>query len=167
MNPAPDRRALVVCVGNQLVADDGIGCAVYDRLVATGLPDGVRAEMVGLGGLALLDWIDGEETLVVVDAVQTGGAAGVVHVWDWDHVPAAQGPAVSAHGIGVREAIAVGRALNPAAMPRTIRVIGVEGACFDRLGEGLTPAVAAAVGEAAAAVEACIREAQDGVPARG
>jgi hydrogenase maturation protease len=158
------RRVLVMCIGNSLVADDGAGCAVHDRLAARRLPEGVRLELAGVSGIALIDRLAGEDLLIVVDAVQFGAPPGTIRVWTWADVPAARGAAVSLHGIGVREAIEVGRALCPEAMPAHVVMVGIEGACFDRLGEGLSPAVAAAVDDAAAVVERC---AAHGAEARG
>lgn len=151
MTPAGP-RAVVACVGNGLVADDAVGGAVAARLALAALPPGVRVELLGTGGLALLDGLDGEDVLVVVDAVQLGAAAGTLHVLEWDGLPSAPGQAVSAHGIGVREAIDVGRMLCPERMPGRVVLVGIEGACFDRLGGAMTPGVAAAVPRAAAEV---------------
>jgi hydrogenase maturation protease len=139
---------LVVCVGNALVGDDAVGCAVHERLASRRLPEGVRLELLGVGGLRLLDLLDGEETLVAVDAVQLGAAPGTVHAVALADLPAPL-HAVTSHGLGLREAVEVGRRLYPERMPGRVFLVGVEGRSFDRVGEGMTPPVAAAV-EAAA-----------------
>jgi hydrogenase maturation protease len=140
---------LVVCIGNDLVADDAAGCAVYRQLTQGRLWKEVRLEMLACGGVALLDRLAGERILIVVDAVQFGSAPGTVHVLDWDDLPSNTGEVVSAHGIGVREAIEIGRHLMPEAMPSRVLLIGIEGRCFDAVGEPMTAAVAAAVPRAA------------------
>ncbi len=143
--------ALVVCIGNDLVADDGAGHAVH-RLLAARLPAvGMRLALLGLGGMSLVDQLQGEEHLIVVDAVQLGAPAGTIHVLDWAALPAS-GCQFSCHGIGVREAIEVSRKLYPEMTPQTVHLVGIEGRCFDQLGEGLSDEVAAAVIPAAAAV---------------
>jgi hydrogenase maturation protease len=71
-----------------------------------------------------------------------------VHVLSWDAIPEAGGAAVSLHGVGIRETVTIGRALYPEIMPPRIFLVGIEGKCFDRLGAEMTPAVAAAIGEA-------------------
>jgi hydrogenase maturation protease len=144
--------ALVVCIGNDLVADDGVGKVVHDRLGELPLPEGTRLAFLGLGGIDLLDQFEGEERLVVVDAMQLGGAAGTVHVLDWTGLPHMGPRPVSGHGIGVREAIEVGRRLYPERTPRLIHLVGVEGRVFDQLGRGLSAEVVAAVPQAVAAV---------------
>lgn len=142
--------ALVVCIGNDLVADDGVGHAVY-RVLASRLPADTNLKLLGLGGMSLLEEFKGEEHLIVVDAVQLGSASGTIHVMDWSMIPSG-GSHVSCHGIGIREAIEVSQKLYPDATPRTVHLVGIEGRCFDKLGEGLSSEVAAAVEPATAAV---------------
>ena len=151
-------RALVICIGNQLVADDGVGWVRYQRLREGCLPDNVRLVFLGLGGLDLLEEIDGEEVLVVVDGVQLGATPGTVHQLDWEQLPGAAPRPVSGHGIGVREAISVGRLLYPEKVPKEIFLVGVEGKCFDQLGQGLTDEVARAVPQAVATVIALVQD---------
>ncbi|MHB8772743.1 MAG: hydrogenase maturation protease [Syntrophales bacterium] len=156
---APGGRvaALVACIGNELVADDAIGYEVYERLRRMELPRETRVEFVGVGGLALLDLLRGDERLLVtVDAVQLGAAAGTIHSLSWDELPSAAACAVSVHGIGLREAVEIGRVLYPELIPPVIRLVGVEGRCFDRMREAMTPATAAAADGAAEAVRQLI-----------
>jgi len=137
--------ALIICIGNDLVADDGAGKAVHAGLAAGSLAAGTRLVFLGLGGIDLLEEMNGEDLLVVVDAVQLGAAPGFVHVLDWEAIPA-QGPRpVSGHGIGIREAIEIGRRLYPEKIPHNIYLIGIEGKCFNQLGQWMSPQVVAAV----------------------
>jgi hydrogenase maturation protease len=136
---------LILCIGNELVADDGVGKAVHACLEKLPLPAGTRLVFLGLGGIDLLEEIDGEDLLVVVDAVQLGAVPGTVHVLDWLSIPTRTPRPVSGHGIGVREAIEVGRRLYPERTPKIIYLVGIEGLCFDQLGQGISPPVAAAV----------------------
>ncbi len=143
---------LIVCLGNPLAADDGAGHAVCEELRRVSLPKGVRLCFIGLGGIDLLEELAGEERLIVVDAVQLGTAPGTVHVLSWDRLPLRQLRPVSGHGIGIREAIEVGRKLYPDRVPESIFLVGIEGGCFDQLRERLSAEVAAAVFPAVAAV---------------
>ncbi len=143
---------LIVCIGNELVADDGVGWVVHEGLRESGLPENVRLVFLGLGGIDLLEEIDGEELLVVVDGVQLGAAPGTIHELGWEQLPDTSPRPVSGHGIGIREAISVGRKLYPERVPKEIFLIGVEGKCFDQLGTGLTDEVARAVPQAVATV---------------
>ncbi len=151
------RRTLVVCIGNGLVADDAAGCAVHERLAAAGPFPDARLRLLGLGSLELLDELDGEDLLVLVDAVRFGAAPGTVHLREWSELPETPRAAVSVHGIGPAEALAMGRRLAPERMPGRVVLVGIEGCCFDRVGEAMTPAVAAAVDRAAREVLRLVR----------
>jgi len=142
------RRSLVVCIGNDLVADDAIGHEIYRLLNNRALPEGVRVCLLGVGGMDLLDEINGEDLLIVVDAVQFGAAPGSVHVLDWENIPSRELRPVSGHGIGVKEALQVCRKLYPEKAAGSVYLVGVEGQCFDMVGVGLTPAVLAGLPEA-------------------
>jgi len=89
--------ALIVCIGNDLVADDGAGQAVHASLEAISLAAGTRLVFLGLGGIDLLEVMNGEDLLVVIDAVQLGAAPGFVHVLDWQAIPALGPRPVSGH----------------------------------------------------------------------
>ncbi len=145
------KRVLIACVGNALVGDDAAGCAVHERLSACKLPEGVRLEFVGAGGLRLLDEPEGEDVLIAADAVRFGAPPGTVHVLAWGELPPA-GAAVTSHGMGLREAMEIGRRLFPEAMPAQAFLVGIEGRVFDEPGAGLSAEVAAAIEPAAAAV---------------
>ena len=108
------------------------------------LPD-VSLEYCGVGGIALLDLLDGsEQTMIVVDAVCLGAPAGTVHRIDLGELTPADANAISAHGIGLRETMEIGMALYPERMPKRVTLVGIEGRCFDLPREHMTEAVARA-----------------------
>lgn len=144
--------AIVICIGNALAGDDGAGQAVYEELCLHRLSESTRLKFLGLGGIDLLEELSGELRLVVVDAVQLGSPAGTVHELSWDQLPLRQLRPVSGHGIGVREAISIGRKLYPEKIPGIISLVGIEGKCFNQLGEGLSAEVTAAIPYAVSAV---------------
>ena len=147
-------QALIVCIGNELVADDAVGYAVFKELSGSVLPATVRLEYCGVGGIALLELLNGQEALmIVVDAVQFGDPPGTVKIWSWDELPnLGTGCSISAHGIGLKDTISIGQTLYPERMPRRILLTGIEGRCFDELGGAMTPAVAASVPVAVTAI---------------
>lgn len=147
LHPVTGSRALVVCIGNELVADDAVGHAIFNRLVDAKLPEQIRIAYCGVGGIALLELLNGQDQLmIVVDAVQLGAAPGTVHAWSWSELPDIHdGNAISAHGIGLKDAMAIGQALYPERMPERVLLVGIEGRDFETLGAPLTPAVAASV----------------------
>lgn len=145
-------EVLIVCIGNDLVADDGVGHAIYYELRRRELATTTRLRLLGLGGMAMLGEFEGERLLIVVDAVQFGAQPGTIHVLGWDDLPESTSH-VSCHGIGIREAIEVSQRLYPEKTPEQVYLVGLEGICFDQLGGGLSPEVAANVTAAASVVE--------------
>lgn len=153
----------MVCIGNELVADDAVGYEVYRKLTTMALPERTRVEFTGVGGVTLLDRLTGEEGLmIVVDAVQLGTPAGTVHSIPWEELPPCNTSAISAHGIGLRETIQVGQMLYPDKLPGNIILIGIEGRCFNRTIEFMTPETARAVDDAVAACVTQIERYQRG-----
>lgn len=134
------------CLGSRYRGDDAVGPLVADRLRAAG----VAVLDCDDEPTRLLDAWAGLDLVVIVDAVSSGAAAGTVH-----RVEAGEGPLprelglASTHAFSVPDALELGRALGRA--PRRVVVIGVEGAAF-AMGDPVTPAVAAALDEAARAV---------------
>ena len=171
MNDRPVRvPVLVVGMGNRDRGDDGAGLAAAARIgAASGVPVALL-DAIG-DGTALLDVWCGVDTVIVLDAMRSGAAAGTVRRLDAGldgglHHNAAggksagtgHGPAKAAatlgagrnlggstHGLGVAEAIALGDALGR--LPRRLVIFGIEGRRFDA-GTDLSPEAARAVDEA-------------------
>ena len=142
-------RARVLCLGNDLIADDGLGPAVArmlrERRVAAEVAESCEA------GLALLDLITGVDRLVVVDAADTGTAPpGSVHVIDEGDLEAP--PAGWQHAIGLLDAMILARHLGMDT-PSEVTLVAVEAGDLVSIGAPLSSPVAAAVPVAAAAVE--------------
>jgi hydrogenase maturation protease len=151
------REILVVCIGNSLAGDDGVGPAIYTQLASRPVEPDTQYLLLGLGGLALLDHLKGQRLMIVVDAVQFGKRPGYLHVLDLKNIPAAEAQAVSLHGIGLRETLSIAEMLYPERVPDRIVLIGIEGEHFNELGIPLSPEVEAAVNVAASEVQRQIR----------
>jgi hydrogenase maturation protease len=145
------RRVLVLGLGNDVLTDDAVGLHIARSAAARlgGRPDAVVRETMEMG-LALLDEIVGFDSLVVVDAIQTGRApAGTIHEFDAGSL---SGHNLSApHFLGVAETLLLGRRLG-LPMPDRVRVVAVEAEDPFTLGTRMTAAVEAAVEAAAARV---------------
>jgi hydrogenase maturation protease len=143
----------VLCLGNALRRDDAVALRVADLLDADP-PPGAIVRRTAVSGLYLLDEMEGLDRIVVVDAVRTGRhAPGTVLSFPLEDLRAPAGP--SPHSIGLPSALARARAAG-APVPSRIHVVAVEVLELDTVGEGLTPAVEAAVGPAAAAARAAV-----------
>jgi hydrogenase maturation protease len=143
------RRCVVVGVGNAYRGDDGVGLAVAERLHGV-VQDGVEVVTCEQEASRVIDAIEGRDAAVLVDASSSGAASGTIHRFDASAEPVpARSFRSSTHAFGVGEAIELARALGK--LPATVVVYGIEGERF-AAGEGLSPAVRAAVEPAVNAV---------------
>ena len=140
--PAP----LVIGLGNEERRDDAAGVRAARLARALLWP---RVRMIECAGdvAALLEAWDGERAVVVVDAMSSGATAGTVRRFDAarESLPA-ELFRNSTHGLGLAEAVELGRTLG--ALPARLVLYGIEGADFGH-GTGLSYAVECAVREAA------------------
>ncbi len=135
-------RTLVVGVGNPYRHDDGVGVAAVERLREAALPGVEPVEETGEPAALLQRW-SGYDTVVLVDAVDSGAEPGSLHRFElsdgeWDAAPP---PGIlSTHGTGIAHAVDLARILER--LPERLVFLGVEtGDVSD--GVGLTPPVAA------------------------
>ncbi|MDD2854650.1 MAG: hydrogenase maturation protease [Desulfuromonadaceae bacterium] len=159
-----DCHTIIVCIGNELIADDAAGFEIYTRLqelfeneVSERI---IRLEFCGLGGIDIFPLMEGETDMIVVDAVQFGNAPGTIHIIPCDSLPLA-GSAISAHGLGLRETIEIGKILHPEKMPERITLVGIEGRCFNRTREYMTDEVRTAIGSAVTTIVEIVSRGQN------
>jgi hydrogenase maturation protease len=147
-------KTLVLGIGNEIRGDDGVGVHVARR-VATSLPPelapSVDVDEACTGGFDLVDYLRGYERAVIADAIQTeGGEPGTVYRFDAAALRLTAHLGHS-HGVNLGGALAVLEGVGLGA-PRDVAVVAVEAAELNEFTEEMTPAVAAAVEEAAAAI---------------
>ena len=143
-------RILVLGLGNPLLGDDAVGlkvaALVRDRL--EGVP-GVNVEEEEAGGLRLMERMTGYDRVVLVDAAGTGGTPGEVRRLAPDDLPTQR--TATAHGIDLPSALVLGRQLGYP-MPAEVTIVAIEAESVLEFRHDMTPAVAAAVEPAVAAV---------------
>jgi hydrogenase maturation protease len=96
---------LIVGLGNPMMADDGVGHAVIERLDRSGPPPGVRVETLAGDVLGLVDLWAGESEVWLVDAVNGGSSAGNLRVIEHEHLLALPAEGLSAHHPSVSESL--------------------------------------------------------------
>ncbi len=143
--------ALVVGIGSSIRGDDGVGLRVVQQLQARGLPKGVDAIELGIGGLALLDVLEGYDRLVVVDAMLSGGEPGTVVQLSGSEVARAVHLG-EGHEADLPTVLELARRGLGGTMPAEVAVVAIEAANVTDISDQLTPAVAASVDEAVAQV---------------
>ena len=165
---APGQRALVAGVGNVLRGDDGFGPAVVRALEASGGPPAaVRIVEMGIGGIGLVhELMDGYDVLVLVDAVDRGGAPGSLYVLEPQVPDVATMPdperralAADLHQAVPGPALIMARAVG--ALPPVVRIVGCQPAETEDFATGLSPPVQRAVPDAVAAIRALLRGVQE------
>jgi hydrogenase maturation protease len=138
-------RARVLCLGNELLADDAFGAVVAAKLRRR-LPGVVDVVFTANTGLSLLDYALDVQQLVVVDTILTGqrapGTLMVIEEGDLQAVPGS-----SPHYVGLFDALALARAVDLGA-PTDVKIIVVEAEDCTTIGGPLGPAVKAAIPEA-------------------
>jgi hydrogenase maturation protease len=145
---------LVLGIGQPLRGDDAAGLEAVQLWQQTypQTAQKVQVELSELPGLSLLDRLEGIQAAILVDAVHSADAPGMLHRLDPEALAAFRKDAQSAHGWGVAETLALGLSLFPALKNCHLVLIGITGRTFD-LGAGLSPAVRAALPKAAALIE--------------
>ena len=139
--------ALVLGVGNILLADEGVGVRVVEafqqRYV---IPEGVDVLDGGTAGMDLLDALSSRSHIVIVDAVRTGAEPGTIVQLSGTDVPALFSNRISPHQLGISDVLAILRLIDQE--PRHIALIGIVPVDLD-LGLALSGAIAAKVDEMA------------------
>ena len=152
---------LVACIGNIFQGDDAFGCEVAKLLAGRFDRDAVRVVDFGIRGLDLTyALLDGPELTILVDVVSRGGAAGTLYTIepDLEKLGDSAWPMTDAH------------TMDPLSVLQTVKAMGgtlgrilLVGCEPEDLGEaeglmGLTPAVSAAVKQAAVIVESLVEK---------
>jgi len=139
------KNTLILCLGNELLGDDGFGPEVARRLSSDGfLPDDIEVIFAPLAGFALLDLLAGRQRVLIVDTIHTGRApVGTLHRFPAADL-AASWHLTTSHQISLSSAIELGRRME-LDFPNEIEVIAVEAEDLEQFGEVLSEPVQEAV----------------------
>jgi hydrogenase maturation protease len=159
-------KTLVIGLGNPVLTDDGVGIYAA-RAVRKALPRGANVDVIELsvGGLALMEAMSGYDRVILLDALWTpADQAGQVVQFDAGHLPVTLNTA-STHDADLPTALRVGRRLGiPLPCNEDIQIVAVTAHEVLTFGEKPTPAVAAAIPEAATRVLALLGYAEAVTP---
>lgn len=137
-------RTIVLGLGNAILSDDSVGLRVVREVgkrLRPGLATVVESNAAGLG---LLDELNGYDSAVIVDAVETGCARpGHVSRLDGDSLNATRN-ASSPHDVDFATALELGRRLGMS-LPGRIALFGVEIADGTTFSEECTSEVGQAI----------------------
>lgn len=148
-------KTIVLGCGNVLASDDGVGIKVIRELARLPLAGGVKLVEAGVAGIGILDYFDGQDKAIIIDAILADREPGTIVCFQGGDLPSKNMMPWSLHGMGLLEALQLGYRVEPQRMPKELVIMGIQVKDLDRWKEGLSPEVEAAVPKA---VEAVLKE---------
>ncbi len=118
-------RILIYGIGNEVLTDDGIGPKIVQRLKENIFQKDIDFNTAFVGGLELLDNIEGYDTVIFIDAIRTrDGIPGRVYQLTPENFDTTLHLS-SVHDVSFLTSIALGKKLG-LKMPEFIHIIAVE-----------------------------------------
>lgn len=147
---------LVLGIGNTLLGDEGVGVHVLRRLMAEPAPAGVRFLDGGTGSLVLLEPLQQARAVILVDATADGRPAGTLGRLA-PRFSSDFPPSLAAHDIGLRDLLDSFYLLGQESPEVALLTVSID--LPQDMTIELSPAVAAALPAAVAAVRELIGQA--------
>ncbi|MHB8133192.1 MAG: HyaD/HybD family hydrogenase maturation endopeptidase [Anaerolineaceae bacterium] len=116
---------LILGVGNYLQSDDGVSVHTLEYLMINEMiPSHIHMVDGGTCGLDLLQYLEGVENLILVDAVHAGKEPGTIIRIESDRIPAYLAMKMSPHDIGLPDLLATAKLRD--IYPSKVVVLGIE-----------------------------------------
>ena len=138
-------RTLILCVGNEIISDDGIGARVGQILQSLPLPVDIQVEVVPHLRIDLLDQMAEINHLVIVDGLTAEAEPGTSTVVDVTGHSAAVVASGCCHSRDVADIIQLARDVASDGAEFMITIAGVRVEQLDRYGASFSHAVLTAV----------------------
>jgi hydrogenase maturation protease len=136
-------KTIVLGLGNPLFGDDGVGATVARKLKSRLAGREVAVEAAVVGGLDVLEMLEGFDRAIIIDAVQTkGGQPGSIYRLEEDQV--ASDVKGSPHQLDCLAALGLGRRAG-LSLPADIIVLAIEAATLAGPSETISKEVCAAI----------------------
>lgn len=143
MTPDPLAETLVLGCGNPIMADDGLGIAVLERLQqGWRFPREVQLVDGGTWGVNLLPAVESTRRLLLLDAIRSGLPPGTLVTLTGTELPRFFAHKLSPHQIDLREVLALAELRGT--LPDTIVALGAEPEMID-MRASLSPSVESVV----------------------
>jgi len=118
-------RILLHGIGNEILTDDGIGPKLVKRLKGNLSNKNIDFETASLGGLELLEYIQGYQTVIFIDAIRTrDGIPGTIYQLSPENFNTTLHLS-SVHDVSFLTSVALGKKLG-LNMPQFIHIIAIE-----------------------------------------
>lgn len=129
-------NTLILGVGNLLLSDEAVGVRIVE---------GLERDYRFAPGIELLEAMASRDHIILADAVRSGNPPGTVMTLKDEEIPTLFGRKISPHQLGLADVLSALHMTGES--PKRLTLIGVEPESLEpRI--GLTPVVAAALGEA-------------------
>ncbi len=154
-------KIILVGLGHEMHGDDEIGLEIVRRWSAEHMGKypglDIQTSLLESPGINLLGQIAGLDAAILVVAVRSGAPPGTVKILKDQELADFEGSSAKQRRWGAAEALSLGRQLAPEDLPKQLILISIEGAAFG-LGEGLSPAVRAAIPGALKALDQALNK---------
>ena len=122
----------IIGVGNRLRGDDAVGSLLIDKLQEQNYD--VELIDAGTDALGVLEYLNGRDTVYIIDACRMGREAGELVVFGADEAEMIMAQdQISLHGLGLAEALKLAASLEM--LPRALKIIGIEPLSVELNGE--------------------------------
>ncbi len=139
-------NTLILGVGNLLLSDEAVGVRIVEALGREyRFAPGIELLDGGTAGMELLEAMASRDHIILTDAVRSGNPPGTVVTLQGDEIPTLFGRKISPHQLGLADVLSALHMTGES--PRRLTLIGIEPESLEPH-IGLTPVVAAAMGEA-------------------
>ena len=144
-----EMKIILIGLGHEMHGDDEIGLEVVQTWADKCGEDypAVHTALLESPGLNLLGTLAGRDAAILVAALRSGAPLGSVQILKGEELMIDPGTSRKISAWGAAETLSLGRQMAPEELPEKLVLLGIEGASFG-LGEGLSPAVKAAIPEA-------------------
>lgn len=116
---------LVLGIGNLLLQDEGAGVRAVEEFERKYVaPLGVELLDGGTSGIELLQYIQGKDSLIILDVVKSGNPPGTIIRLEGKDVPALFQKRISPHQLGLSDLLAVSQLTDR--MPKQVVLFGIE-----------------------------------------
>ncbi len=152
--PGQRSEILILGIGNILLADDGVGIRVIERLRGVPLPGGVEVVDGGTSGADLVDILAERRKAIVIDAIDVGAQPGTIMRFAGDSWTEHASHAISLHEVGLGQTMSMVKLLGVA--PREIVVFGIQIQCLEpslELSQPVEKAIGSVVQQVLAEIE--------------
>ena len=144
----PNRRVVVLGLGNILNRDEGLGVSALGPLrLRLGPAPGIEVLDGGVLGMSLLPLVESCSHLLLLDAVDTGAPPGTVTVLGREEIPLFGRRKLSLHQLGFQEVLQLAGLRGR--LPENLALVGAQPTDIS-VGIGLSPELEAALPEIAA-----------------